>query len=58
MKPMPVEEHPRCNFTKCLAGQGLAGKGTCFLRGEWDNPECPRFVDEKEWIKAREKEAL
>lgn len=51
---MPIDIEPKCNYVKCLSGLSLAGGGTCFLRGEWDNPECPRFVDEKEWIKERE----
>ena len=38
-----------CNFIHCLAGMGLAGMDICFLRGEKDNPNCPKFEDEQEW---------
>ena len=47
---MPVDEHPKCNFRECVAGLGLAGTGRCFLRGEWDNLNCPKFEDEKEFL--------
>ncbi len=53
MSVMPVDEHPKCNFLKCLAGQGLAGMGVCFLKGDWTNPNCPKFEDEAEWILKR-----
>jgi len=32
-----------------MAGMGLAGMGICFLHGEWNNPDCPKFEDEHEW---------
>jgi hypothetical protein len=33
----------KCNWTECLGGCGLAGNGMCSDRGEWDNPNCPKF---------------
>ncbi len=53
MSRMPVDEHPRCNFLKCLAGQGLAGMGVCFLKGDWADPDCRKFEDEETWIEKR-----
>jgi hypothetical protein len=49
MNRMPVDVHPKCDFFHCLAGQGLAGMGICFLQGDWGNPQCPRFEDEHQW---------
>ncbi len=51
MPIMPVDEHPKCDFIHCLAGQGLAGMGVCFLKGDWANPDCPKFKDEREWVR-------
>jgi hypothetical protein len=53
---MPVDERAKCKFITCVAGMGLAGMGTCFLGGEWDNPECPKFKDEQEFIREHEEE--
>lgn len=50
MSYMPVDETPKCNFMACAAGLGLAGMGVCFLGGEWDNFDCPKFEDEFEFI--------
>lgn len=50
---MNIDEHPRCDFQKCLAGQGLAGTGICFLRGDWADPDCGKFVDEMAWYLER-----
>ena len=33
----------KCNWIECLGGCGLAGNGMCSDRGEWDNPNCPKF---------------
>ena len=46
---LPNNQRPRCNFLTCLAGMGVAGTGNCFLHGEPDNPECPKYKNEKEW---------
>lgn len=48
---MPVDETPKCPFMTCAAGMGLAGMGVCFLRGEWDNPECPKHKSDDDFIK-------
>lgn len=53
MSRMPVDEEPKCDYVHCVAGTGLAGMGTCFLRGEWDNPECPNFEAEDEFTAKR-----
>ncbi len=50
---MPIDEEPCCNFLKCLAGLGLAGMGVCFLKGDWADPDCPKFEEEAEWILKR-----
>jgi len=46
MTLMPLGESPKCDFLNCAAGAGLAGNGICFFRGEWDNPDCPKFFPE------------
>jgi hypothetical protein len=38
----------QCNFMKCFAGMGVAGNGQCFLGGDPQDPNCPKFKDEKE----------
>jgi len=45
---LPLWEHPKCNFLECVAGSVLSGSGWCFLKGEWDNPNCPKFESEEE----------
>ncbi len=44
---------PNCNFIDCVAGMGLAGMEICFLRGEPKNPDCPKFLDENEFIEQK-----
>ncbi len=56
MTYMPVDEKPKCRFIDCVAGQGLAGRGICFLDGEWDNENCLKFDDEEEWLEAWRKQ--
>jgi hypothetical protein len=51
---MPVNEVPKCNFLDCAAGLGLAGHGRCFLRGDWEDSDCPKFQTEEEFIGKRE----
>lgn len=46
---MPIGPRPACDFLKCLAGMGLAGMGTCFLGGNWANPNCEKFMDQTAW---------
>lgn len=50
------EDQVACRMMECAAGLGLAGHGGCFLRGEWWNPECPRFMSETEFIEANEED--
>lgn len=35
----------KCNWIACVGGCGLSGNGRCSENGEWDNPNCPKFVD-------------
>ena len=49
MSYMSETEFPKCNFCKCVAGMGLAGKGICIFDGEWDNINCSKFVDDDEY---------
>jgi hypothetical protein len=51
MSIMPVDEHPKCPFITCAAGMGLAGMGVCFKGGEWDNPDCPKYQNEEDFIR-------
>lgn len=41
--PEEFEGNVNCDWLNCMAGMGIAGSGICFLRGEWDNAECPQF---------------
>jgi len=50
------EDRPKCNFLKCYAGTGVAGNGICFLKGNPNNPNCPKFIDEDEELKRQEAE--
>ncbi len=52
---MPVDKLPICNFLHCCAGQGLAGRGVCFLNGDWADPDCSKFENEAEYLKEWEK---
>jgi hypothetical protein len=54
MSYMSVFETPVCNFMACAAGLELAVSGVCFLNGEYDNPDCPKFEDEFEFIARHE----
>lgn len=55
MRPLTDEEydnfkaHVRCNYRDCYTGMGLAGRGVC--GGEWDNPDCPKFKSEEDFLK-------
>jgi len=40
---MPKGFTPKCDFKGCVAGLGLASYDYCWLDGEWDNPNCPKF---------------
>lgn len=47
---------PKCNFSTCFHGGGLAGYNTC--HGEPHNPNCPKYESEDkklaEWLYRRE----
>jgi len=48
----------KCNFVKCNAGMGLAGKGSCFNHGDYTDADCQQFTDEKVWLEEwRKREA-
>ena len=57
MKNMTLEEHDnfrehaKCNWLKCACGQGLVGQGNCIFGGEWNNPECEKFVSDYDYEK-------
>jgi hypothetical protein len=38
----------KCNYIKCYAGMGVAGRLCCFLGGDYTNENCDKFEDEKE----------
>ena len=42
------EERTSCKFLKCFAGGGIAGNGHCFLGGDPQDKNCPKFEDEEE----------
>ena len=56
MSYMPVsqEHNIKCNYVDCAAGMGLAGNGRCFLCGEWDNADCPKFKSNEDFIAEHE----
>jgi len=35
----------KCNYIKCAAGMGVAGDRICFLKGNWHNPNCKKFIE-------------
>lgn len=44
------EDKIKCDMFHCAAGLGFAGSGSCFLGGEWWNPDCPQYQSEKDFI--------
>ena len=53
--PPDKEAMIKCPYLYCLAGQGLAGVGRCFLQGCWWSYSCGVFIDEDEWMLAEDK---
>lgn len=53
MTYMPSNKHPKCDFTSCIAGSGLAGSGQCFRDGKWWVKKCPKFKKDEGLMKAR-----
>ena len=57
MRPLNDEEWDnykdvvKCTWLLCAGGMGLAGHGHCSFAGEWDNPECPDFITEDDYLK-------
>lgn len=45
----------KCNFKQCAAGMGVAGNGNCFLRGNPEQVDCEKFVDEEKFLGEQEK---
>lgn len=35
-----------CQWIKCIAGMGLAGRGICFKGGNWRLAKCPKYENE------------
>lgn len=40
-----IDEEIKCNYIKCIAGEGLAGNGSCFLCGNPKDEDCMIFID-------------
>jgi hypothetical protein len=47
----------KCRYIDCYAGMGVAGMLRCFLGGDYRNPNCKKYVNEKEELKKQEKAA-
>lgn len=55
---LSFKEAVKCNWRVCAGGGGLAGYGRCSLSGEWDNPECPDFITDDDYLKLVEGKIL
>jgi len=51
-------KHIKCNWIKCYAGLGLAGRGLCIANGNPRTENCRKFIDEEEYIRKRENEEI
>jgi len=40
-------DHVKCPWVNCAGSQGLSGIGFCSFRGEWDNVDCPQFIQDQ-----------
>jgi len=47
------EDRPKCDFVHCVAGGGVAGHGSCFLRGNKGSRHCPNFMTEEDFKAGR-----
>ncbi len=54
IKYMYEEEEIVCNYMKCAAGMGMAGRGICFLKGDATKKECAQFVSDGDFQKEQE----
>lgn len=46
----------KCNYLKCYAGMGVAGRLNCFLGGDYTDKNCKNFKDEEEELERLRKE--
>lgn len=46
-RPYPEDFEPKCDYVNCFAGQGLAGRGVCFLNGDPTRCDCSAFEFEE-----------
>ena len=46
----PEESKPRCEWLFCIAGMGLAGRGSCDNHGAWWMQCCPEYENEDDAI--------
>jgi len=42
----PEHHKIKCDYLKCFAGMGQAGRGKCFLGGIYWNNNCPEFRED------------
>ena len=45
-----IDDEIKCNYLKCNAGTGLAGRGRCFNHGDFTDENCKQFTDEETWL--------
>jgi len=53
---MTAESKKECQWIICYAGMGLAGSGHCFAGGDSQNPDCPEYQDEEDFLEEWGKE--
>ena len=41
----------KCNWIDCAGGGGLSGNGCCSFRGDYDKPDCDKFITDEEYEK-------
>ena len=52
---LSYKEVIKCNWLKCAGGGGLSGHGRCSFAGEWDNPGCPDFITDEDYLEKVER---
>ena len=53
---MAAESKHKCQWLTCYAGSGLAGTEHCFAGGDSQNPDCPEYKNEEDFLEEWGKE--
>lgn len=51
-------DNPKCKWITCAHGMGLAGRGVCSISGDPENPDCPKYIPEEEFLRKWAEEEL